>query len=66
MIQNMGVLDRVIRILVVVVIAVLYFSGNLSGIAAILLGILALAFLVTGVAGFCPVYFPFKISTRRN
>lgn len=66
MLQNMGTIDRVVRIAVVVVIAALYFSGRLSGTVAIVLGVIAVAFLLTGLAGFCPAYFPFKISTRKR
>lgn len=66
MLQNMGTTDRVVRVLAVFVIAALYFSGQISGIAVIILGIIAVALLATGVAGFCPAYFPFKISTRRK
>jgi len=66
MLQNMGTTDRVIRIAVVVVIAALYFSGQLSGTVAIVLGVIAVAFLITGLVGFCPAYFPFKISTLRK
>lgn len=66
MLQNMGTTDRIIRIAVVVVIAALYFGGQLSGTVAIVLGIIAVAFLLTGLVGFCPAYFPFKISTLRK
>jgi ABC-type transport system involved in cytochrome c biogenesis permease component len=62
----MGTIDRVIRLLVVVLIAALYLGGQLSGTAAIVLGIVAVAFLVTSLLGWCPAYLPFGISTRRN
>jgi hypothetical protein len=63
---NMGQTDRIIRALVAIAIAVLYFTGMISGTTAIVLGIIAVAFLLTSIVGFCPGYFPFKISTRRN
>lgn len=63
---NMGTLDRVIRLIIVVIIAALYLAGQLTGIAAIILGIVAVAFLVTGVIGWCPTYVPFGISTRKK
>jgi hypothetical protein len=62
----MGTIDRVIRLLVVVLIAALYLGGQLSGTVAIVLGIVAVAFLVTSLLGWCPAYLPFGISTRRN
>ena len=64
--QNMGTIDRVIRLLIVVAIAALYYAGQLSGLAAIILGIVALAFLITSIVGWCPGYLPFGISTRRQ
>ena len=38
---NMGTIDRVVRVLVAVVIAVLYFTEQITGTAAIILGALA-------------------------
>jgi len=64
--SNMGTIDRVIRLLVVVIIAALYMTGHLSGLAAIILGIVAAAFLLTSILGWCPGYLPFGISTRNN
>lgn len=64
--RNMGTLDRIVRLLIAAVIAVLYFTGNLSGLAAIILGIAAVIFVVTGLVGFCPLYVLFGISTRKG
>ena len=64
--RNMGTVDRVVRILLAIVIAVLYFTGNITGVAAIILGIVALAFIVTSLIGFCPLYVPFHISTMKK
>lgn len=61
--QNMGSTDRIIRVVLAVVVAVLYFTNLISGTAAIILGILAIVFLLTSVVGFCPLYAPFKLST---
>jgi uncharacterized membrane protein YkgB len=64
--KNMGATDRVVRLLVVVVIAVLYYMGQLTGLAATILGIVAVAFLITSIVGWCPGYLPFGISTRKH
>jgi len=64
--RNMGIADRVIRIVLAAVVAVLYFAHQLSMVAAIILGILAVVFLVTGIVGVCPLYLPFGISTKRK
>jgi len=64
--KNMGTLDRIIRLVLAAAVAVLYFTGNLSGLAAIILGILAVIFVVTSFVGFCPLYVPFGLSTRKQ
>lgn len=49
-------IDRVIRIILAIVVAVLIYMGTLTGTAAIILGILAAVFLLTSLIGFCPLY----------
>jgi len=61
--KNMGTADRVIRTLVAVGIAVLYFMGKLSGTLALVLEIVAVLFLLTSLTGWCPGYLPFGLST---
>jgi hypothetical protein len=63
MTKNLGTIDRIIRALLAVAVAVLYFTGVISGTLAIILGILAVVFLATSLIGFCPLYAPFKFST---
>ena len=64
--KNMGSVDRIIRILVAVVIAILYFTHVLSGPVAIVLLVLAGIFVATSFMSFCPLYFPFGISTIKK
>lgn len=66
MTKNMGIADRVIRVVVALAIAALYFTDRISGTLAIVLGIVAVAFLVTSTVGVCPGYLPFKFSTLRK
>ena len=61
--KNMGSIDRSIRILLAAVVGVLYFTGQLTGLGAIILGILAIVFVLTSSVGFCPLYAPFGWST---
>lgn len=63
MAKNMGTVDRVIRFLFAVVVAVLYFTGVIIGTLALVLGILAGVLLLTSILGFCPLYLPLKFST---
>lgn len=60
---NMGTADRIIRILVAAVVAILYFTGTVSGTLGIVLLVLAGVFVATSVVSFCPLYAPFGIST---
>lgn len=60
----MGGLDRFIRTVLAIVVAVLYFTKQISGLAAVILGILAVIFLLTSAVGFCPLYVPLRISTK--
>lgn len=64
--KNMGNSDRIVRVLTAVLIAVLYFTGILSGTWALILGVLALIFIVTSFMSFCPLYLPFGIRTNKK
>ena len=64
--KNMGLIDRIIRLAVVVLVAVLYFTNVISGTWAIILGIVSVVFLITSLIGVCPLYMPFGISTRKK
>ena len=61
--KNMGTVDRIIRILLAVAIAILFFTNQITGVAAIVLGIIAIIFVLTSLVSFCPLYLPFKINT---
>ena len=62
--KNMGTVDRVVRILAAIVIVGLYLAGQISGTAAVVLGIFAVVFVATSAVGTCPLYLPLKIDTR--
>jgi K+-transporting ATPase A subunit len=62
--KNMGTADRAIRTLFALVVGALYLAGQITGIAAIVLGVLSAVFLLTSFIGTCPLYAPFGISTR--
>lgn len=64
--KNMGTADKVIRILVAIVIAGLYFANLISGTVAIILLILAGIFIITSFVGFCPIYRLLGISTLKR
>ena len=64
--KNMGYIDRIARFLFAVAVGVLYFTNLISGTAAIVLGILAVVFILTSLSGFCPLYAPFKIKSCKS
>jgi hypothetical protein len=63
---NMGILDRIIRVALVAVVAVLFFTGQLSLVASIILGVIAVIFLLTSIVGVCPLYLLFGISSKKK
>lgn len=65
LVQNMGTVDRIIRVVLALVFIALYFSGFVSDILRTILLILAVVFILTSAVAFCPLYAPFKISTRK-
>jgi len=64
--QNMGTTDKIVRIGLAALIAILYFMDKISGTTAIILGVLAIVFVLTSFIGFCPLYAPFGFSTRKK
>lgn len=64
--KNMGVNDRVLRTVIAVAIAALYFTGTLSGTLGLVLLILAIVFLLTSVVSFCPLYTLIGVNTCKR
>lgn len=64
--KNMGSTDKIIRIVIAVIIAILYFTNTISGTLALVLGAFAVVFIITSFVSFCPLYAPFGISTRKK
>lgn len=62
----MGTIDKAIRILAAIVIATLYFADIISGTMATVLLVIAAIFILTSFVSFCPLYWPFKISTLKK
>lgn len=64
--KNMGLADRVIRILAAAIFGYLYFSGTVTGAFGIVLLVLGIIFILTSLVSFCPLYLPFKFSTVKK
>ena len=64
--KNMGSADKLIRVLIAVVIAVLYYLGKIEGTLALVLLAFAVIFLLTSLVSFCPLYAIFSINTCKK
>ncbi len=62
--KNMGMLDRIARTAVGLIIAVLYFSNVISGVLGIVLLILGIINIIASIIGSCPVYPLLGFNTR--
>lgn len=60
----MGTADKTIRFVFAAIIGVLYFTNVINGVSAIVLGVLAVVFILTSFISFCPLYSPFSTDTR--
>lgn len=60
---NVGIMDRVIRIVVALIFIGLCFAQVVTGTLAIVLLVLAGVFILTALVGFCPLYLPLGINT---
>ena len=63
MTKNVGEIDKIIRFLFVIMIGVAFYFQLVTGMPAILLGIVALAMVGTSVSGVCPLYTILGFST---
>lgn len=61
--KNMGNLDRIVRVILSIVFAVLFFTGTVSGAMGTLLLVAGGVFLATSVISFCPLYTLLGINT---
>lgn len=64
--SNMGIADRVMRIVVAGILTTLFIFNVITGPIAIGLLIVSGIFVLTGFLSFCPLYLPFGISTKNN
>ena len=64
--KNMGGADRMIRIVIAIVVAVLYFTGTVTGTLGMVLLVLGAVFLLTSFINFCPLYAILGINTGKK
>jgi hypothetical protein len=63
---NMGTTDKIIRIAVAALIAILYFTNVISGTLGIVLLIAAAVFVLTSLISFCPLYPIIGMNTNKK
>ncbi len=62
--KNLGNIDKAIRIAIASVVVILAIAKVITGMLAIVLLLVSAILLITSVVSFCPIYWPFGISTR--
>ena len=64
--KNVGTTDKIARISVALLIAILYFTNVINGTLAVVLLVLAAVFIITAFVGICPLYLPFGVRTTKK
>ncbi len=64
--KNMGLADKIVRILIAAVVAILFFTHVITGTLGVVLLILSGIFILTSLVSFCPLYLPFGLSTVKK
>jgi hypothetical protein len=65
--KNVGIIDKVIRLLIAALIIILYFFTDLiPGTLGIVLLVFAGVFVLTSLLNFCPIWAIFKLSTAKK
>ncbi|MBP6455775.1 MAG: DUF2892 domain-containing protein [Chitinophagaceae bacterium] len=64
--KNIGSTDKIIRLSIAAIIAILFFANVISGTTALVLGAIAVIFALTSLLNFCPLYLPLGISTCKT
>ncbi len=63
---NMGSIDKTIRVIIAITLGILIYANVISGIPAIVAGIVSIAFVLTSMVSFCPLYKIFGIRTCKT
>lgn len=64
--KNVGVIDRVVRVIIAAVLAILYFAEVVTGTLGIIFLVVAAISLITAAFRFCGAYALFGVNTCRN
>ena len=64
--RNMGLSDRIIRVVLATMAPILYAMDIVSGTSAIVLLLITGLLIGTSLFRFCPLYLPFGINTDKK
>ncbi|UTW62233.1 DUF2892 domain-containing protein [bacterium SCSIO 12741] len=64
--SNMSSADRLVRLMIAVILAALYFGNVVIGTMGQTLVILAAVFTFTSLSRVCLLYLPFRYSTKKS
>lgn len=62
---NESSLDRIIRVVLGIALAALYFANVVVGAWGVILLVVGAVLLLTGIVGFCPLYALLRIRTNK-
>ena len=63
--KNLGRADRIIRVLIAAVLAIMNYTHIVSESAGSILLAIAVILLATSILHYCPLYRPFGLDTRQ-
>jgi len=61
--KNIGMTDRIVRVMIFVVLVALYFTNIIQGTLGMVLLVIAAISLITSIVGFCGLYTVLGITT---
>ncbi|MBW6498862.1 MAG: DUF2892 domain-containing protein [Bacteroidales bacterium] len=61
---NVGNLDKTIRVIAAIIVAILVYSDVLNGVPAIILSVVAIVLVLTSMVSICPLYLALGINTK--
>ncbi len=61
--KNLGLIDRILRVVVAAFLGYLAWSPILNGVGAYVAAGLGVVMLLTSSVAFCPLYLPIKLNT---
>ncbi len=64
--KNMGSMDRVVLLVIAAILIALYLTNVVTGTLGIILLVVAIAFMLTSVISFCPLYTLIGVNTCKT